>query len=404
MGNFVELKKEQCTGCGACSEICPRTAIRMEADDEGFLYPVVEMTKCINCGLCQKVCPYYTRQLPEEDFSQLYYAAQHKDDGILADSSSGGVFTALAEEILDEGGVVYGAAFDDDFTVCHIRAESKETIKKLRGSKYIQSTMEDILQMVLADLEKGPVLFSGAPCQIDGVRNYVGQKRGNAERLFLCDFVCHGVSSPRLWKDYVEFLETREGKLTLYNFRNKDHGWHNCFPKIESNGRNVSFKYKNRESYQKLYSRSVITRPSCYLCRYTEYKRASDITLGDFWNIQKIAGKMDDNRGMSQVLINSAKGEYLWRKCANVLTCKQCKKEDVWQPHLEYPMKRPRARDRFWKAYHEKNFQDIIKFYGNAPAITRCRKAIMPVIERLGLYVLAGKIYKLMLGKGSGHA
>lgn len=399
MGNFVELKKQQCTGCGVCSVICPRAAIRMEADIEGFFYPAVTVSQCVECGLCKKVCSHYTKHLEKDHFHQLYYAAQHKDEDVLMGSSSGGVFTALAEAILDDGGVVYGAAFDGHFAVCHMKAESRASVEKFRGSKYVQSTVEDIVQMVLADLEAGPVLFSGTPCQIDGVKNYVITKGGNLDQLFLCDVVCHGVSSPQIWKDYVEFLESREGKLTSYNFRNKDHGWHHLFPKIESNGINKSPKYKSRESYMKLYSRGAITRPSCYSCRYTAYERAADITLGDFWNIQSTAPEMDDNRGVSQVLINSAKGEYLWKKCTSVLTYKPCKKEDVWQPHLEYPIKRPHARDQFWKDYYEKKFQDIIRLYGKAPFTTRCRMILMPVIERLGLYVLAGKIYQLTLGK-----
>ncbi len=398
--NRIAPEKQACCGCGACASVCPKGAVTMEADDEGFRYPAVDETLCVNCGLCLQACSI-GKDRPPHDFEQQYLAAQHTDGETVMQSSSGGAASALAAQVLANGGVIYGAAFEAGFEVRHSRADVPSEAVRFRGSKYVQSDLADTMNEVAEDLKNGrEVLFTGTPCQVHGLLLFLQAKRVPTETLVTCDFVCHGVSSPRVWEDYVSFLATRHGSLDRYNFRGKQNGWHNYFPEIKAGSQDVSVNYKEKESFFRMYSSSVITRPSCYQCRYTSYERCADLTLADFWNIDKAVPAMNDDRGTSQVLVNTAKGAALFTRCREALRTQDCAKEDVWQPHLEYPIKSPKSRDTFWKMYREQPFEQVIRRYGQYPLLTKCRHAVMPVINKLGLYTLAGKLYKLVFVRG----
>ncbi len=392
----VAPEKASCCGCGACANVCPKRAIAMQPDGEGFVYPVVDDALCVDCGLCVTACSIEKTREPST-FAQGYAAAQHNDADVVNVSSSGGLFSALCEQVLAQHGVIYGVRFDEAFRVCHARAETAEEAARFRGSKYVQSDVGDAMSQAASDLKDGRlVLFSGTPCQIDGLRCFLEAKHIATENLITCDFVCHGVSSPRVWSDYTAFLAEQNGSLDAFNFRGKENGWHKYYPFIEAGGQNVSKQYKEKNSYFRMYCSSVITRPSCYQCRYTSYERVSDLSLADFWNIDKAAPEMNDDRGTSQVLINTAKGQEWFDRCGAAVRSKTCTKEDVWQPHLEYPTKAPKARAAFWTAYGDLPFAQVIRRYGHYPFTTKCRHAVMPVINKLGLYTLAGKLYKLV--------
>lgn len=399
MKNVVE-KSIECCGCTVCSNICPASAVTMTADKEGFLYPVIDNGKCIDCKLCQRVCPTYY-DLKNKGAVQYYYAVSHKSKEVVARSTSGGVFTALSDYILQNGGVVYGALYDSAFHVKHEGTSESITRNQFCGSKYIQSDMGNIVKDIVSDLAEGKyVMFTGTPCQTAGVHSYVLKKRGNREGLFLCDFLCHGVTSPKVWEDYVGFLNKRHNHgLESYKFRGKKDGRHVPFSEIIAKGEDISLQYKNKESYFLLYSTCFINRPSCYNCRYTSYDRASDVTLGDFWNIGKIAPQMDDNKGVSQVLINTELGKEWFEKCKDSFSFLQCKKEDVWQPHLEYSEKMPYKRKLFWEDYENLTFDLLIKKYGKGSFMSECKKQLIPIIKKAGLYVFAGKMYKVMLAQ-----
>ncbi len=392
----VNLTKEQCCGCGACYNRCPKQAVTMQADAEGFLYPVIDDALCVDCGLCVKACPaYHEREVSV--FEQQYAAAQHTNEETRMCSSSGGVFSALMEAVLSQNGVVYGAAFDEQFRLRHTRADTSKAAMAFRGSKYMQSDIGDTMKTVAADLKDGrTVLFSGTPCQVDGLKRYLQTVAVSTDNLLTCDFVCHGVASPMVWKDYVAFLMQRHGALKGYDFRCKTDGWHDSFPKILTVEGDVSRQYKEKESFFRLYSTCNITRPTCYTCRYTSYERVSDITLGDFWNIGKSAPEMDDDKGTSQIIVNTQTGAY-WMQRVQMFLCQQeLKKEDVWQLHLEFPINAPTSRTAFWKMYDEKSFEQIIQQYGKLSFIGKCRKLAMRIANVLGLYVLAGKLYQLV--------
>ena len=215
-------------------------------------------------------------------------------------------------------------------------------MNKFCGSKYVQSQIEHVIESVFQDLINGKVvLFVGTPCQIHSIKNYLNIKKQPLDNLLLCDFICHGVSSPLIWSEYINFLQEKYGLLLKYNFRGKRKGWHRSFPEIILEKEDLSICYSNKNSYLKIYKSCNIDRLSCYNCKYTTYNRESDITLGDFWNIDKVYPRMDDDMGVSQVLINTETGEKWFNLCKNKVFYRECRKEDVWQPHLQYPIKSP---------------------------------------------------------------
>lgn len=396
----IYKEKAQCCGCGACVDICPVDAVCMIKDSEGFAYPQVDQEKCIDCGQCVRVCSYFDNR--REKTGQEYYAVKHKSEQIVINSSSGGAFTALSDVILRKGGCVYGAAFSEEFDVRHIRTANEKQRDLLRGSKYVQSDMIGIMKQIAEDLVNGLwVLFSGTPCQTAGVRRYIEQKSVSGEKLVLCDFICHGVASPEIWKKYVAFLNCHNSeKVSYFTFREKDKGWHNFYSKIMSGDKDISSEYSEKNSYFKIYGTCYINRPICYACNYTSYDRVSDITLGDFWNIKSIAPEMDDNKGTSMLMINSLKGKELLDLAKDNLITLKCEKADVWQPHLEYANELPAKRKRFWRDYREQDFEKILHIYGKGNLIGNCKRIFGKIVKRIGVYVWAGKMYRKVFIRG----
>lgn len=393
---------EECYGCSACYNICPKEAIIMKADSEGFKYPIIDFKKCIECNICKKTCPYGKDNVSNEEtkhyqFEQLYYAVKNKDRKIVFESSSGGIFTALATYILSRKGNVYGVSFDSGFKIIHKKGIDENDLELFRGSKYVQSDMNEIIKDIEKDISEGTeVLFSGTPCQVSGVLKYFNIKKIPTSKLLTCDFVCHGVSSPLIWKDYVEYLEEKYGgKLINFTFRNKDEGWKN-FSSVATLSGGTRVKFKNKDSYQNIYNSLYITRPSCYKCQFTSYSRASDITIADFWNIEKSLPHFSDNEGVSLCMVNTPRGLELFEAIKeNIIYEKSCK-EDTWQPHLQYPIVRPKYRDKFWMNYNSTNFELIMKKYGQGSLQSRTIKYFTPIVKKLGLYVIAGKLYNII--------
>ena len=307
-----------CDGCTACSSICPKGAIDMSPDKYGFLYPIVNMDKCINCGLCTKVCPIIKSNDSEghEDFPKCF-AVRLKNTDEIRKSRSGGTFKAVGDYILRKGGVIYGAAFDKSWNVSHVRAATVEELELLRKSKYVQSDMQNIFHAVSSDLQNGLwVCFSGTPCQCAGLLSYLKIKKTDINHLFCIDIVCHGVPSPSVWKDYVAWIrEKYHDEITAINMRDKTIvGW---------NGHEESFSFLRhkkiyRHSFRVLYHTELITRKSCFTCRFAKIQRPSDLTLADFWQWKKITPNFNkDNLGVSQILVNSEKGMTLFNEIAS---------------------------------------------------------------------------------------
>lgn len=312
--------KTKCTGCGACSNICPKNAIEMQADNEGFLYPVVDETKCVDCGICEKICPVMHPKSKDAEIIAVY-GALHKDEKIRIKSSSGGVFTAIAEYILSKNGVVFGAAFSEDFkSVRHIAVESSERLELLRGSKYVQSDIGGAYKQAKHFLEQGrAVLFTGTPCQIGGLKAYLGK---DYEKLYTQDLICHGVPSPAVWKAYAEHLERKYAdKLYGVSFRNKKSGWKTYSVSAVFADNAKYEQVASRDEYMRGFLSDIYLRPSCYACNFKGGKGGSDITLADFWGIENVIPDLNDDKGTSLVLVNSAKGEHLLNAVTGELMC-----------------------------------------------------------------------------------
>lgn len=323
-------KKEDCCGCGACAQHCPKGCITMIADEEGFLYPDVDQGQCVSCGLCVSACPILNQRKPNTDQQISAYAAYSKEKKLREESSSGGIFSVLASWILEQNGVIFGAAFDDDFSVRHMMIESMDDLSKLRGSKYVQSVIGDTYHDAKTQLESGRVvLYSGVGCQIAGLKTYLGKEYDN---LYTVDVLCHGTPSPKVWQKYLSEQEKAYGSKTAeVFFRNKETGWKNYSVAISfDNGKRYA-RVNREDSYMRLFLNDVCLRPSCSACRFKGIPHLSDITLGDAWGIENTMPRMDDDKGTSVVLIQSKKGHELWEKLQSSM-CVQLGDVDVLLP------------------------------------------------------------------------
>lgn len=323
------LDKTLCCGCSACVQRCPKHCITLQEDSEGFLYPQVEKEFCIDCGLCEKVCPEI-HQRPEHKPIAVY-AAKNKDEQVRLASSSGGVFSILAEEVIKQGGVVFGACFDKQWTVIHDYTESQEGLLAFRGSKYVQSRIGNSFRQVESFLKEGrQVLFSGTPCQIAGLKSYL---RKDYDNLLAIDVICHGVPSPDVWRKYLNeeiaylcsrkkanshsVISDKDVVIADISFRNKQFGWKEysfslTLSTISSPNKKCSFTTcvpYGENLFMKGFLADLYLRPSCYVCPAKSGRSGSDITLGDFWGIQEIMPELDDDKGVSVVLVNSEQGK-----------------------------------------------------------------------------------------------
>ena len=312
---MIDVKdKIKCIGCQACFSICPRKCISMTPDSEGFLYPQIDLCFCIKCGLCERTCPVLNKQNNTDVPPPTAYAAINKDDNIRFKSSSGGIFTLLAEEVIRDGGIVFGVAMSEDFkSVIHIAVDNIDTLDKLRGSKYVQSTIGATYNTTEKYLQDGKtVLFTGTPCQIAGLKAYLKTEYTN---LVTQDIICHGVPSPLVWRKYIELCESKaKSKVNSVLFRHKKHGWKNYSVLIEFSNKTEYERIYHTDYFMQGFLANLYLRPSCYGCIYKGVNRQSDITLGDYWGIENISPNMDDNKGISIIILNTAKAIEMFNK------------------------------------------------------------------------------------------
>ncbi len=357
----LNAESEKCCGCTACYAACPAGAITMREDEEGFLYPEISPEKCLCCNKCVNVCAFKKNTASNEEILSVY-AVKHSSETVRMKSRSGGIFTALSDEILQKGGVVYGCVMKDQYTAEHIRAERPDDRDKMRGSKYIQSDMGDCFQQVQKDLLSDRyVLFSGTSCQIDGLRSYLDKEY---DRLLCVDIVCHAVPSRRVWESFVRYQEKKYGECFSVDFRNKnDFGWGEHIETLTF----LNSKKKNAvdtEVFRTMFYSDYISRPSCYECPYKSIYHPGDITIGDYWGIDKAAPGFNDNRGVSLVIINTEKGKNIFEAVKESCTFIETKIEDSMQLPFLRPINKPKDRDDFWDDYRNKKFSYIIKKYG----------------------------------------
>lgn len=381
---MIEIKnKKDCCGCYACYNICPKECITMESDNEGFWYPKIDKDKCINCNLCEKVCPIIN-PVKRANSKKIAYAGINKDDQIRVKSSSGGIFSILAEYIIKNNGIIYGASFDENFNIKHKRILCNTDLDLLRGSKYVQSSIGDIYKQVKSDLESNrQVLFTGTPCQVEGLRSYLRKEYVN---LITMDFICHGVPSPLVWKKYLEEMKkSKQENIKNIYFRNKDIGWKVSSLKIIFDEK-IYINNLSKDLFMKGFLQDVYLRPSCYSCKFKKINRVSDITVADFWGIENILPKMDDDKGTSLIVIHSEKGEQLFDKLSETMILNEVNLNEAikYNPSMIKSVKYNEKRNSFFAELNSvKALTDLIRKYTKISFEKRAKNKIKSIIKRL---------------------
>jgi acetyltransferase-like isoleucine patch superfamily enzyme/coenzyme F420-reducing hydrogenase beta subunit len=360
--------KIQCCGCNACGDICTHQAITFVTDIEGFWYPEIDKDKCTDCGLCEKVCPIINiKDLKKNDLDQsICYAAEHKNLEVVFDSTSGGLFSALADIMYKEKGYVGGAIFNDDFSIKHFISNNKKDLPALRSSKYAQSDLSGFYREVKELLKEGEkVLVCGCPCQMAALRAFL---RKDYENLIIADFICRGINSPKVWRKYLDSFEERyRSKVVYAKAKSKEYGWRNLTQKVVLENGKTYYETKEISNFTKGYLHTgVYCRPSCYDCQFKGYPRISDITLADFWGIEKIDKTLEKNLGTSLVMINSKKGELYFEQLKNRINYVKVLFESIeaGNPSLNLSLAKPKVnREQFFKDLDKMSFLQIAEKY-----------------------------------------
>ncbi len=349
--------KNNCCGCTACYNVCTVNAVEMKADEQGFLYPVVNKTKCVNCGKCKKVCPFSDDYKIDKTKPEIY-AFKNKDDCIREESSSGGVFRALAQYIISKDGVVYGAETDSNFVVRHSAADNMDDAKKFSGSKYVQSQMNESFTDIRQLLEnKRYVLFSGTPCQVAGLKLFLGK---DYETLYTVDFICHGVPSPLMWKHFIDSVKQQNGGIKAVVCRDTLTWGEHITKVILSDG---TVKYTT--DYIQLFLSNCAIRSSCFKCKFTSCDRVGDFTMADYWGLKNCFPEFYDTKGASVLFFNTDKAKKLYDVLneAGYMINSDITKVLPYQPQLVSPIHKTRICTTFWKDYKKRGYEFVFKKY-----------------------------------------
>lgn len=380
---MIRIKhKSDCCGCEACVQRCPKRCISLHRDQEGFLYPLVDESICIDCGLCERVCPVINQGEPLKPL--VAYAAKNQDESVRLSSSSGGVFTALAEQVIAQGGVVFGARFDESWNVVHDYVETVEGLSAFRGAKYAQSRIGLCFLQAETFLRQGrQVLFSGLPCQIAGLKKFL---RKDYDNLITVDLFCHGVPSPMVWKRFLEEeVATPHTQLKSISFRDKASGW-----------KNYSFSYLQEDtdgvhlhrilSAKNLFMRGFLTdlylRPSCYHCPVKQCKSGSDLTIGDYWGIQQAHPGLDDDKGVSAVLVNTDKGAAILQAVQQVSLYESTFEKVVkCNPALIKSAQEPTKRSLFFELLNQRKISEVVLQLTHLSVWTKIRRKVFCLLS-----------------------
>lgn len=310
---IVINNKENCCGCTACYNACPKKCINMKADLEGFLYPEVNIQDCVECNICDNVCPMNQASLYDDN--KEAYCIRTKNNSVLKESAAGGFYTGLCEYVINNNGIAIGAIISEDNEIKHISVteKNKSYMIRFRGSKYVQSNMDRMFSFVKEKLENNiMVCFSGTPCQVSGLYSFLKRRYNN---LITLDFVCRGVASPLFWKKYIDFQEGKyKSKAKRINFRKKTYGYHSCTMEIEFDNGMVYSKGAKNDIFLRCYTSDSCSRPSCYNCHFKNDKHAADLTVFDSWHAETLIKRHDDDRGYTNLIINNHFGKEIFDK------------------------------------------------------------------------------------------
>ncbi len=390
-------EKSDCCGCTACKSICPKDAIEMVEDSEGFKYPKINKEKCINCGLCKKVCPILNKQQFNE-FNQKAYLFQNKKEDVRSDSTSGGFYSSVGEYVINNGGVVYGASFDKDFKVEHTKAEMVEELSKFRKSKYVQSDLNNAFKEIKEYLDDNRmVAFSGTPCQVAGLNNYLKKSYDN---LILIDIMCHSVPSPLYYEKYKEYIlkKMNAKKILNVNFRDKrKYGYKYSMMTVETDN-GIYSEGIDTDPYLRAFFGDYSVRPSCYNCKFKTQKRVSDITIWDCFNINEIDKSFDDDKGTTRLLVQSEKGLDILNKLSDIRLKEIDLKVAVGRVHeMTHSVKSKQGRDEFFKTINLD--ENAIDKYFPVTIKTRLNSFVRKTLSVTGLYSSIKSIAKKVLRK-----
>lgn len=358
--------ENKCTGCTACMNICPQKCICMIENEDGFVYPHIDEQACVGCDLCRNVCPI--NRIIESDNICEALVVRNSNENTLINSTSGGAFSAIADFVLDNNGVVYAVVVDRDFKVKHIRIDTKERfrIKEMRGSKYVQSQLNDVFFNVIKDLkDERLVCFCGSPCQVAGLKSFVNFK---TDKLILIDFVCKGVASPAVFKGYIDHQEKKhKSKIKEIRFRNKTYGYHSGTMKIEFENNKIYYGSGRVDLFLKSYYKEICSRNSCYTCSFKGDSHCSDFTIFDCWHVTDLVPTIkDDNKGYTNVIIQSYKGKELLNELKGYWDSWNVNYEVMKEKDgimIENSAKQHKNREQFISCVKEKGIEEAVKKY-----------------------------------------
>lgn len=380
--------KKVCCNCNACTQICPKDAISSKTDGEGFVYPQIDPAKCIDCGLCQKVCAY--QHIDEANSPLSVYAASSNDKDQILRSASGGIFAALASYILEQGGTVYGAAMkrsDDEFKILHIGITSIDELPRLQGSKYVQSEIGNTFIEIREQLKAGKnVLFSGTPCQCAGLKGFLMGK--DYPNLYIVDVICHGVPSQKMFNDYIDYQFPDLSDISNFSFRDKSKGWELAGRIDYENGKKHKFVPAGTSSYYSLFLSGQIYRENCYSCKYACNHRPGDLTIGDYWGIQREhpellkSGTFKLQEGISCIIANTRQGENLLRLISSYVKTSPSTYDKLARKNsqLLHPSEQSAYRNLILTLYREGGYPFVDKSYRR---VYRTQRAIHTIFSRL---------------------
>lgn len=388
-------KKENCSGCTACVAICPKSCIEMKEDNEGFLYPEVNEQKCVECGFCEKICPILNPK-KEEEFKQDAYIVQNKDEKVLRESTAGGAFTAIAKYVLSRKGVVFGVELDKNLTAHHIYVEREEDLSRFRNSKYIQSFVGGSThKQVKSFLEQGKfVCFSGTPCQIEGLKNYL---RKDYERLITVDVVCRAVPSPLIFRKYVEYQECKmKEHIEKVFFRDKHYGYKYSTMNVITD-RNQGNYHQGVESdpWLRAFFSNICDRPSCHKCHFRKRYRVSDFTIWDCFHAGRFSRELDNDKGATRVLVHTDKGRKIFDEIKSDMYFVQTKPEDIIEgaKEMRESVSPNVHRQEFFEDASKLNGEQLFQKYFPDTLRVKMEHCVRLMCYKLGIYSIAKKMY-----------